>query len=81
MMLRQFRLAPSEIDRMPFWEYEFFMKEINEIAKTENEAQEKEMSKYDIQGTMKAAQNPSSMMPKISQPQIPKISMPSSIRL
>lgn len=78
MMLRQFRLAPSEIDRMPFWEYEFFMKEINEIAKTENETQEKEMSKYDIQGTMKAARNPSKMMP--SAPTIPKISMPSTIK-
>lgn len=78
MMLRQFRLAPSEIDRMPFWEYEFFMREINEIAKTENEAQEKEMSKYDIQGTMRAARNPNKMMP--STPTIPKISMPSTIK-
>lgn len=49
---KQFHIPPSEIDRMPYWEYELWMKEINDAVKEENEAQQEQLDKYKIDETM-----------------------------
>ena len=36
---KAFHIQPSEIDRMPFWELELYVKELERLIKEENEAQ------------------------------------------
>lgn len=42
-LAKEFHIQPSEIDKMVFWEYELFMKELNTSVKEDNKRQEKEM--------------------------------------
>lgn len=42
---KEFHIPPSELDNMPAWEYELFLKEINELVKEENERNQQEMDK------------------------------------
>lgn len=65
-LAKNFHIQPSEIDKMVMWEYEMFMKEMNEIVKKENKEQKTEMDKYDIKGMQQMAnpKNMSKMMPK-----------------
>lgn len=78
---KQFHIQPSEIDRMAFWEYEFYLNAINDIINEENEQQKKEMDKYDIDGMMNAAhpKNMNKMMSGMTSkmPDFGKMSMPS----
>lgn len=39
-LARYFYLAPSEIERMPYWEYELFREKANEVIEEENKQQE-----------------------------------------
>ena len=48
ILAKEFHIQPSEIDRMPAWEYELFVKEINQAVKEENERNQKEMDKAGI---------------------------------
>lgn len=54
-MAKNFHIQPSEIDLMPAWEYELFMKEINEMVKEENERHEKEMESSGMNKAKKLA--------------------------
>ena len=63
--MKNFHIAPSELDSMPMWEFELFIKALNEQIKEENAQNEGEMSKYDIAKYQKMAQNPQKMMPKM----------------
>lgn len=50
-LARYFYMQPSEIERMPYWEYELFKEKANEIIEEENKQQEgkgnsKEYNKY-----------------------------------
>lgn len=47
LLAKEFHIQPSEIDKMPAWEYELFMKEINNAVKEENERNQTEMDKSD----------------------------------
>lgn len=69
---KQFRLQPSEIDRMAFWEYEYYLKIMNDLVKEENDQQEREMDKYNVREHMNAAKpgNMSKML-RQSQPKMP----------
>lgn len=73
-LAKEFHIQPSEIDRMQVWEYELFIKLLNDLVKEANEEQEAEHGKYSADQYMKSAQR---MMPKIpnmpSMPSIPKI--------
>lgn len=40
---KDFHIPPSELDKMPAWEYELFMEEVNKLVKEENERNQKEM--------------------------------------
>lgn len=49
VLLKNFRLQPSEVDRMVYWEYEYLLESLNEQIKEENERQQAEMDKYKVQ--------------------------------
>ncbi len=60
---KQFHIQPSEIDKMCFWEYEYYVKFINEAVKEENNAQQDQINKSgvgDISHIMKNLNKPSS---------------------
>ena len=71
---KEFRIQPTEIDKMPMWEYELFLQHINNLVKDENENQQKEMDKYHIDDYKKMA-DPSKIN-KMTQPKLPNYSMP-----
>ena len=56
---------------MPMWEYEMFMKTLNEVVDEENKNQKKEMDKYDI-NSYKKMTNPSNMN-KMMNPKMPSM--------
>ena len=77
---KEYHIQPSEIDRMQFWEYEWYTDEIKEITK-EQEKQQKQQEKE--QNAMMGSMNPSSMMrnvqssmPNIAAPKMPTVNMP-----
>lgn len=74
---KDYHIQPSEIDRMPYYEYELILEEINAIQKQqekENENQEKHQSQ------MMKNMNPNSMMNSmkgsISNMSMPKVNIP-----
>lgn len=61
-LAKQFHIQPSEIDKMPVWEYEMFMRILNEEIRAENEKQEKEYGKYkNIEKKLKHIDSPSQL--------------------
>lgn len=65
---KDFNIQPSEIARMPFYEYEFLLEDIKEFAEEEKKKNKEQEDKY---GNM----NPSSML-KSAQKSIPSIKPP-----
>jgi hypothetical protein len=61
---KNFNIAPSEIDKMYYWEYEYFLEEVNNNIKAENERQEKENEKYGNMNPNSMMRNASKYMPK-----------------
>lgn len=47
-LAKNFHIQPSEIDKMVYWEYELFLRSMNDQVKEENERQKAEMDKYHI---------------------------------
>lgn len=70
-LAKNFHIQPSEIDKMPMWEYEMFMKILNEIVDEDNKKQEKDMDKYEI-NKYKKMTNPSNMN-KMMNPKMPSM--------
>ena len=71
ILAKEFHIQPSEIDKMPAWEYEIFMKELNEAVKEENERNQKEMDKSGIDKAQKMS-NPK-YIERMQQNSIPKM--------
>lgn len=71
-LAKNFHIQPSEIDKMPMWEYELFIKELNEQVQQENKQQQSEMDKYHVNDYMRAA-NPKNIQ-KMTQPKMPDLS-------
>ena len=77
---KEYHIQPSEIDRMQFWEYEWYTDEIKEISK-EQEKQQKQQEKEqaDLRSSMNTnamMRNAQQSMPKVSMPAMPSVSMP-----
>lgn len=70
---KNFYIAPSEIDRMYYWEYEYMLDEVNNNIKIENERQEKENAKYGNMSPNSMMRNVQSQMPKMPSMNIPKM--------
>lgn len=78
ILAKEFHIQPSEIDRMPAWEYELFMKEINQAVKEENERNKAEMDKAGYNKAQKMS-DPKYLeqMQKQSMPKMNDFKMPS----
>lgn len=72
---KNFHIQPSEIDMMPAWEYEYFMMALNDLVSEENEAQKKEMDKYNLNDYKKLA-NPNAHKNMANGPKMPDMKMP-----
>ena len=82
-LAKEFHIQPSEIDKMPAWEYELFMQELNRMVKEENEKNKKEMDAAGLDKAQKMsdpkymASQQRSMMPKMPNmgniPKLPKL--------
>lgn len=59
---KEFHIPPSEIDKMAYWEYELYIKELSRLVKEENDKHEKEQTNQKL--------------PKIQQPKLPEIKIP-----
>lgn len=70
-LAKNFHIQPSEIDKMPMWEYEMFLDELNKLVKEENNQQQSEMDKYHVKDYMNAA-NPKNIQ-KMASPKMPKM--------
>ena len=64
-LAKNFNLAPSEIDRMFYWEYEYTLDIVNEIIKKENENAEKEKKQYGDMSPNKMMSKARSSVPKM----------------
>lgn len=49
---KAFHIQPSEVDAMPMWEFELYVKTLNEMVEEENDKQQKEMDKYHVKEYM-----------------------------
>lgn len=74
VLAKQFHIQPSELEMMPFWEYEIFLKHLNELVKDENEQQKSQMDKYHVDEYMEMAR-PGNMRKMMSTPQMPGMNM------
>ena len=76
-LVRNFNIQPSEIDRMAYWEYEYFTKFANEMIEEEKKQQEEGSEDYSMD-SMKRSSN--SMMKnaqsQFKMPKMPSFSMP-----
>lgn len=72
-LAKQFHIQPSEIDKMYYWEYEYFIKYINDMVKEENEAQQKQLDQQQVNKYSKLADP--KRIEKLSKPNIsiPKV--------
>lgn len=68
---KNFHIQPSEIDKMPMWEYELYIQALNDLVNEENDKQKKEMDKYDVDGYRKMA-SPKNLE-KMTNPSMPKM--------
>ena len=77
ILSKEFHIQPSEVENMPVWEYEIFIRELNGIVKEENERNEKEMDKAGVKDAQKMA-NPNTLrrMQQASTPKMPEMKMP-----
>lgn len=78
ILAKQFHIAPSEVDRMPYWEYEYWMKALNDQVKEENESQQEQMDKYkvgDVMSSISSGKFAKNMTPQT--PTMPKMQAPS----
>lgn len=77
-LAKEFHIQPSEIDKMAMWEFNLFVKYINDAVKEENDQQKQEMSKYNVDEYMKMS-NPKNIqkMTHYESPKMPNISIKS----
>jgi hypothetical protein len=82
ILAKEFHIQPSELEQMPAWEYELFMKEINAAVKEENDRNKQEMDKAGIDKAQKMS-NPNAIakMQKSAMPKMPDMKMPSMPKL
>ena len=80
---KEYHIQPSEIDKLPFYEYEIYLEQINLIAKQQEEENRRQQEEYD---SMRSSMNPSKMMnnsmgaapkmPNINMPKMPTVNIP-----
>ena len=78
ILAKEFHIQPSEIDAMPAWEYELFMREINQAVKEENERNKAEMDKAGYDKAQKMSDPKYAQ--RMAQNQMPKMSSMGSFK-
>ena len=68
-LAKNFHVQPSEIDRMQYWEYEMFIKELSDMVEQENKQQEEQLDKYHV----KDLTDPKRMDRMTAAPKMPKM--------
>lgn len=71
ILAKEFHIQPSEIEIMPAWEYELFIKEINNAVKEENEKNKNEMDKAGLGDTQHMTSD--KYISKMQQKAMPKL--------
>jgi hypothetical protein len=75
--MEKLHVQPSELDMLPYYEYEFTVDLYNDIVKERNEEEKKQNQstedKYNMNGMQR---NMNRSMPSYKNPSVPKISMP-----
>ena len=71
---RDWHIQPSEIDRLPYYEFEWMIEYINEENKEQEKRSKEEQKQYD--SMKKGMPNMNNMMKNYQQPTLPKISLP-----
>lgn len=71
---KTFHIAPSEVDMMPAWEFELYIKTLNELVEEENEGNQKEMDKYHVNEYMNMAK-PKNIQKMTQTPDFSKFNM------
>lgn len=75
-MLYHLRLQPSEVEQMPYYEYEYIVENLINILKEKQEAEENQSKDYNESfNANKMMSSANSMMPKM--PSTPSFKMPS----
>ena len=70
-LAKNFHIQPSEFEIMPYWEYELFIKKLNEMIKEESKKNEEEENKYKQQYNPNSYKTPK--IPGYNPPKIPSI--------
>lgn len=74
---KQFHLAPCDIDKMPYWEYEIWLTMLNQMVKEENDKQESDLRRYKLDqavDNMQSTTRKPMQMPKMpAMPKMPKL--------
>ena len=71
---KDWHIQPSEIDRLPYYEYEWMIEYINEDYKEQEKRSKEEQKQYD--SMKKGMPNMNNIMKGYQQPTLPKISLP-----
>lgn len=75
--MEKLHLQPSELDLLPFYEYEYTLEMFNDILKERNDDESKNSQSYsDKYNTDSMQRSMSKQMSSIKSPSMPKISMP-----
>lgn len=74
-LAKAFHIQPSEIDRMPMWEFELYIKQLNDLVEEENDKQKKEMDQYHVKEYMNMAR-PGNVQKMAQGPDLSKMSTP-----
>lgn len=78
--MEKLHVQPTELDMLPYYEFEYTLEIYNEIIKERNDEEKKQNQdaedKYNLGGMQKNATNMTKNMSGYKPPSMPKISMP-----
>lgn len=74
--MEKLHLQPSELDRLPFYEYEYTLEMFNDIMKERNDEERKQQSSYEGGYDTGIVKKQMKNMTSYKTPPIPKIRMP-----
>lgn len=78
--MEKLHVQPTELDLLPYYEFEYTLELYNDIIKERNDEEKKQNQdaedKYNLGGMQKNASNVSKNMSNYKPPSMPKISMP-----
>lgn len=75
---KDWHIAISELEKLPYWQYEYILKEVNRINKEEEKRANEENEKYNLDSmTSDASSYAKKMNSSFKMPSMPNFNMPS----